>query len=137
MSYKRTAIIGGLGKTGGRVIERLRGRNVDAYAVSRSTDPGFDWTDRATWPGALRGATAAYVTYQPDLAVPRAAGDIEAFAAVAAQEGLEHVVLLSGRGEEGAVASEERLRTRPSITRSCGRPGSRRTSARVRSSKAS
>ena len=30
MSYKRTAIIGGLGKTGGRVIERLRGRNVDA-----------------------------------------------------------------------------------------------------------
>jgi uncharacterized protein YbjT (DUF2867 family) len=113
MSQERIAVIGGRGKTGGRVMERLRLRGVPAYAASRSTDPGFDWTDRASWPGALAGATAAYVTYQPDLAVPRAADDIAAFAAIAADCGLEHVVLLSGRGEEGAVASEARLRRAP------------------------
>ena len=45
--------------------------------------------------------------------MPRAADDVEAFSAAAAEGGLEHVVLLSGRGEEGAVASEERLRRAP------------------------
>ena len=42
-----------------------------------------------------------HVTYQPDLAVPRAAEDVDAFTATA-EGGLKHVVLLSGRGEEGA-----------------------------------
>ena len=40
MSYKRIAIIGGLGKTGGRVLERLRGRNVDAgFAMTSIASP--------------------------------------------------------------------------------------------------
>ena len=106
-------IVGGLGKTGRRVLRRLAARGIAARAVSRGTSPRFDWTDRATWEPALAGATAAYVTYQPDLAVPQAADDVAAFAAAAAAAGVRHVVLLSGRGEDGAVASEARLRAAP------------------------
>ena len=45
--------------------------------------------------------------------MPHAADDIAAFAAAAAEAGVGHVVLLSGRGEDGAVASEARLRAAP------------------------
>jgi uncharacterized protein YbjT (DUF2867 family) len=49
------------------------------------------------------------VTYQPDLAVPNAESDIRAFIEVAKAEGVEHVVLLSGRGEDGAERAEQVL----------------------------
>jgi uncharacterized protein YbjT (DUF2867 family) len=109
MSENEIVIIGGFGKSGGRIAERLRARGVAFRSASRSTRPAFDWTDRAGWIAALAGAKTAYVTYQPDLAVPNAPDDIEAFAAAALEAGVEHVVLLSGRGEDSAIASEERL----------------------------
>jgi uncharacterized protein YbjT (DUF2867 family) len=110
---RRVAIIGGLGKTGRLVFERLTKRGIPAFSASRWSEPGFDWLDLSTWPRALSGATAAYVTYQPDLALPRAAGDIGALACVAAEVGVEHIVLLSGRGGTGARRAEERLRRAP------------------------
>ena len=113
MTARRIAILGGLGKTGRRVFERLTARGLAAFGASRSSRPDFDWSDRSTWPTALRGATAAYVTYQPDLAMPRAADDIGTLAHVAAEMGVEHLVLLSARGEAGALRSEERVRRAP------------------------
>ena len=110
---RRVAIVGGPGKTGRRVLERLTARGIDTYAVSRSSERRFDWMDRSTWALALKGATAAYVTYQPDLAATRAADDIGTLAHVAAEVGVEHMVLLSSRGEKGARRSEERLRRAP------------------------
>jgi uncharacterized protein YbjT (DUF2867 family) len=110
---RRVVIVGGLGKTGRRIFERLVARGVDAYAVSRSSQPRFDWLDRSTWPCALQGATAAYVAYQPDLAAPHAVDDVGVLAHIAAEVGVEHLVLLSGRGEQGAIRSEERLRRAP------------------------
>lgn len=110
MAENEIVIIGGLGKTGGRVASRLKARGMAVRPASRSTSPAFDWTDRAGWVAAFGGAKTAYVTYQPDLAVPGAADDIEALTAAAKEAGVEHVVLLSGRGEDGAVASEERLK---------------------------
>jgi uncharacterized protein YbjT (DUF2867 family) len=110
MSTNEIAIIGGLGKTGGRVATRLKEKGVAVRAASRSTSPAFDWTDRSGWIAALSGASTVYVTYQPDLAVPQAPDDIEAFADAAREAGVQHVVLLSGRGEDSAVASEERLK---------------------------
>lgn len=110
MTGSEIVIIGGLGKTGGRVAARLEARGRAARSASRSTQPAFDWTDRSGWVAAFAGAKAAYVTYQPDLMVPGAADDIEALAAAARQNGVEHIVLLSGRGEEGALVSEERLK---------------------------
>jgi uncharacterized protein YbjT (DUF2867 family) len=51
------------------------------------------------------------VTYQPDLAIPRAQADIKRFVELARDAGLEHIVLLSGRGEAGAQRAEELLKS--------------------------
>lgn len=110
MSANEIVIVGGLGKTGGRIATRLKERGLHVRAVSRSSRPVFDWADRSGWVAALAGASSAYVTYQPDLAVPQAPDDIAAFADAAREAGVDHVVMLSGRGEDNAVASEERLK---------------------------
>jgi uncharacterized protein YbjT (DUF2867 family) len=47
-----------------------------------------------------------YVTYYPDLAVPDAELDMKAFVELAKEKDIKHVVLLSGRGEEGAQKAE-------------------------------
>ncbi|MGH3089614.1 MAG: NmrA family transcriptional regulator, partial [Rubrobacteraceae bacterium] len=71
-TQQTTLVLGGTGKTGRRVVERLRERGVPARIGSRSGEPPFDWEDEATWAHALRGVESAYVTYYPDLAVPGA-----------------------------------------------------------------
>ncbi|MDD1783182.1 NmrA family transcriptional regulator [Enterovibrio sp. ZSDZ35] len=103
------AIIGKNAKTGARVNKRLIARGIKTRPVSRSTSISFDWGKRSSWPSALKGVRAAYVTYQPDLAMPEAENDIRAFVEVAKSEGVEHLVLLSGRGEEGAEKAEKVL----------------------------
>ncbi len=113
MFQRRVAIIGGLGATGRPVFERLQARCVRAVPVSRTTRPAFDWRDRASWPAALHGATAAYVTYPPGLGAPTAADDIGTLAGVAAEMGIEHLVLLSLRGKRRALRAERRLRAGP------------------------
>jgi uncharacterized protein YbjT (DUF2867 family) len=75
-----------------------------------SATPPFDWTDAATWPAALDGVGSVYVTYYPDVAIPGAAAAVGAFAELAAASGARRLVLLSGRGEDGALASEQALR---------------------------
>lgn len=102
-------IIGGAGKTGARVNTLLRERGIATRPVSRSSGVEFDWTRRETWAPALNGVSRAYVTYQPDLAVDGADGDIAELSRLAREEGLEHVVLLSGRGEPGAQRAEVAL----------------------------
>jgi uncharacterized protein YbjT (DUF2867 family) len=104
-------IIGKNGKTGSRVNQRLRALGYATCPVSRSTTPSFDWENPATWPSVINGTRSAYVTYQPDLAVPNAEASIKEFVKVAAENGLEHIVLLSGRGEKGAQRAEEVLIT--------------------------
>lgn len=100
-------IIGGKGKTGSRVAERLQAQGKTVRFASRST--GFDWTDRSTWAAALDGTSAAYITYYPDLAVKSAPDDIEALAKLAVSLGVRRLVLLSGRGEPAAQEAEQRL----------------------------
>ena len=103
------AIVGGDGKTGRRVAARLEHMGRRVRRVSRSTDPAFDWNESDSWPAAVAGARSAYVTYQPDLSVPQAYGAIARLAGLARDARLEHVVLLSGRGEDGARRAEEAL----------------------------
>lgn len=103
-------IIGKNGKTGARVNQRLQALGYATRPVSRSTNPSFDWENPATWRSAMKGTSAAYVTYQPDLAVPNAESVIKEFVRVAVESGLKHIVLLSGRGEEGARRAEEVLK---------------------------
>lgn len=103
-------IIGKNGKTGSRVDARLQALGYTTRSVSRSTTPSFDWENSATWPSVIKGTHSAYVTYQPDLAVPNAESTIKEFVRVAAENGLKHIVLLSGRGEDGAQRAEEVLK---------------------------
>lgn len=103
-------IIGKNGKTGSRVNLRLSTLGYATRPVSRSTTPSFDWENSATWPSVINGTRSAYVTYQPDLAVPNAEASIKEFVKAAAENGLEHIVLLSGRGENGAERAEEVLK---------------------------
>jgi uncharacterized protein YbjT (DUF2867 family) len=107
MSVSPTLVLGGTGKTGGRVVERLRARGVPVRIGSRSAEPGFDWADTGTWAPALRDVGAVYVSYYPDLAVPAAPAAIQAFAEVAVASGVRRLALLSGRGEEEAQACEK------------------------------
>ena len=106
MDERFTLVLGGTGKTGRRVAERLWARGLPVLIGSRSGTPPFDWEDRTTWAPALRGARAAYVSYYPDLAAPGAPEVVGALAAEAAAAGVERLVLLSGRGEEEAQRSE-------------------------------
>ncbi|SOE05818.1 NmrA family NAD(P)-binding protein [Rathayibacter rathayi] len=99
-------IIGGTGKTGRRVVQRLEAKGIETRVGSRSGSPAFDWGDSSTWAAAVEGQRAAYVTYYPDLAFPGASDLIAEFSCIAVDAGVEKLVLLSGRGEEGALASE-------------------------------
>ncbi|GAA0966543.1 NmrA family NAD(P)-binding protein [Actinocorallia libanotica] len=110
MAAKPVLVIGATGKTGSRVITRLNERGHAVRGVSRNTEIPFVWEKRETWPEALRGAGAVYISYSPDLAAPGAPADIEAFVAAAADAGVERLVLLSGRGEHNAVRCEEIVR---------------------------
>lgn len=70
-----TLVVGGTGKTGRRVVERLEKLEVLVRNGSRSSEPAFDWEARKTWRPCLEGVARAYVTYHPDLCVPGSGGD--------------------------------------------------------------
>jgi uncharacterized protein YbjT (DUF2867 family) len=110
MTDNTILVLGGTGKTGRRVAQRLGSRGVPVRIGSRSGQPPFEWADQATWAPALRGVSAAYVVYYPDLAAPAAAPILRAFGRLAVDAGVRRLVLLSGRGEEGAQAAEAEVR---------------------------
>ena len=109
MEGRPILVLGGNGKTGRRVVERLKTRGIAVRAASRSGDTPFDWTDKSSWEPALAGAAAVYITYYPDLVVPGAADVVGAFAQLAVDNGVRRLVLLSGRGEEEAQHAEQKL----------------------------
>lgn len=108
-----TLVLAGTGKTGRRVAAGLRAQGVAVRIGARSADPAFDWNDHSTWDRALDGVDAIYLAYAPDLAVPGAVDHVRAFTARAVQLGAKRIVLLSGRGEQAAEASEQ-------VVRECG-----------------
>jgi uncharacterized protein YbjT (DUF2867 family) len=101
-----TLVLGGTGKTGRRVVERLEARSIPVRVGSRSGKPPFDWEDRTTWAPALRGVESVYVSYYPDVAVPGAVEAVRSFADLAVKAGVRRLVLLSGRGEPEAERAE-------------------------------
>lgn len=100
-------VLGGTGKTGRRVAERLSRQGVPVRIGSRTGAPPFRWEDPETWGPVLDGMTAAYLCFHPDLAVPGAADTVGALARQAARGGVRRLVLLSGRGEEEARRAEQ------------------------------
>lgn len=106
-SENTVLVVGGTGKTGRRVVERLEARGIAVRVGSRSATPPFDWENRDTWAASLQNIKSVYITYQPDLAVPGADDAIRTFAELAAANGVQRLVLLSGKGEDEAERCEQ------------------------------
>lgn len=107
---KKTLIVGGTGKTGRRVAQRLMNKGLPVRIGSRSGKPSFDWEDKKTWRPVLENVESAYITFYPDLAFPGASDSVADFAKVSVESGVRRLVLLSGRGEEGALRGEQAVR---------------------------
>lgn len=107
---KMILVLGGTGKTGRRVVERLTAAGLPVRVGSRSGAPPFDWEDQATWGPALAGVGAVYISYYPDLAVPGAVETVGSFAELAVKNGTRRLVLLAGRGELEAELAEQAVR---------------------------
>jgi uncharacterized protein YbjT (DUF2867 family) len=107
---KTVLVLGGTGKTGRRVVERLRERGLPTRVGSRSGEVPFDWEEEATWAPALQNVGSVYVSYYPDLALPGAVAAVRSFAELAVESGVRRLVLLSGRGEPEAERAEAAVR---------------------------
>jgi uncharacterized protein YbjT (DUF2867 family) len=59
-SQEPTLVLGGTGKTGRRVVERLAALGLRVRVGSRSAEPRFDWDDRSTWAPVLEGVGSAW-----------------------------------------------------------------------------
>lgn len=109
-STNPTLVLGGTGKTGRRVLERLSERGLPTRAGSRAAEPPFDWNDQSTWAPVLDGVGSAYISYYPDLAAPGAVEVTGSFAELAVKSGVSRLVLLAGRGEPQAERAEQAVR---------------------------
>ncbi|WP_035647502.1 SDR family oxidoreductase [Flavobacterium sp. ASV13] len=108
MSKKKILVLGSNGKTGRRVIERLKNNSdVEVRLGSRSEKVPFDWENPETWKNVLKDIEVVYITFQPDLAIPSAVEAIQKFTVLATELGVQKMVLLSGRGEKEAQLCEE------------------------------
>lgn len=101
-----TLVLGGTGKTGRRVVARLKALGLPVRVGSRTGEPPFDWSDQATWAPAVAGVDAVYLVYSPDLSFPAAAPAVQAVAELAVRAGARRLVLLSQRGEDAVLPSE-------------------------------
>lgn len=108
-SAQLTLVIGGTGKTGRRVVDRLTALGHPVRIGSRSGQPPFTWEDPATWKPALDGADRIYIVH-PDPFQPDYAEQIGALARAAADCGARRLVLLSGRGDSASQTSEENIK---------------------------
>jgi uncharacterized protein YbjT (DUF2867 family) len=102
-------VLGGKGKTGRKVAERLTKLDQLVRIGSRSEKPGFDWEDPSTWSAAMKGMDKIYITFQPDLAVPGASEAIEGLVKEAKRNKIKKLVLLSGKGEREAELCEQTI----------------------------
>ena len=101
-----TLVLGGTGKTGRRVVAGLKAKGAPVRVGSRSASPAFSWDQESGWDACLEGVESIYISYAPDLAVPGATDSVQALTDRAKRHGVKHLVLLSGRGEAEAQASE-------------------------------
>ncbi|AQZ61469.1 unnamed protein product [[Actinomadura] parvosata subsp. kistnae] len=92
MSEQPILVTGATGKTGRRVVRRLRAQGLPVRAAARGGEHAFDWADPGTWDAALRGVRAAYIVQVDGTKLVRP------FVERAARHGVRRVVLASGRG---------------------------------------
>ncbi len=106
--HRPTLVLGGTGKTGRRLVQRLTHQDIPVRIGSRSSGLPFDWEQPSTWGPVFQDVEAAY-TYVPDMVVANPADAIAGVVESALAAGTRRLVLLSGRGEERAQACEKIL----------------------------
>ncbi|GAA3576539.1 NAD(P)H-binding protein [Amycolatopsis ultiminotia] len=92
MNAQPILVTGATGKSGRRVVARLRTRGIPVRAASRTSEHRFDWTDPSTWDAALDGVRAVYLVQLNGSRLVRP------FLDSAARHGVRRIVLASGRG---------------------------------------
>ncbi|MEU0465238.1 SDR family oxidoreductase [Amycolatopsis sp. NPDC006131] len=85
-------VTGATGKSGRRVVSRLRAKGLPVRAAARNGEHVFDWTDSGTWDAALEGARSIYIVQLDGTRLVRP------FVERAVRHGVEQIVLASGRG---------------------------------------
>ncbi|WP_031470714.1 NmrA family NAD(P)-binding protein [Sciscionella sediminilitoris] len=99
-----TLVVGGTGKTGRRVMERLERAGVTARSASRRSEPPFSWDDSTTWPDVLRGVDRLYAVY-PGMGTEEEQEPVGEFIQAAAAAGVRRFVLLNIWPSDSAVGS--------------------------------
>lgn len=102
-----TLIIGSSGKTGSRILSKLKQEGYPVRLGSRNAEPPFDWEKPESWNDVLQGINQVYISFQPDLAVPSSLEAIKTLVQVCQKNQVKRLVLLSGRGEPEARACEQ------------------------------
>ncbi|CQR60875.1 NAD(P)H-binding protein [Streptomyces leeuwenhoekii] len=92
MSEHSILVTGATGKSGRRVVSRLRAAGLPVRAASRNGEHVFDWTDRGTWDAALEGVRSVYIVQMDGTKLVRP------FVERAVRHGVRRLVLASGRG---------------------------------------
>ncbi len=106
MFQRRIVVIGG-SVCDHHIAGRLQMIGLDALSAMDG-QPAFDWGDPATWPDAIRGATALCIAN-----TAQRAAEMVALAIMAADMGVEHIALYSIRGGRGVSATEKAIRRAP------------------------
>ena len=122
-----TLILGGTGRTGSLLADKLTRHGVTARtAARRGADVRFDWDDKATYAPALAGADRLYLV-TPVLRVTYAE-QVAEFLDLAEATGVRHVTFLSAYNADQAPAGidiaaiENDLAARTAVTSSVLRP---------------
>jgi uncharacterized protein YbjT (DUF2867 family) len=98
-------ILGGTGKTGRRVAQRLRDAGHSPRVASRSRgDVRFDLGEPSTWPAALAGIDAAYLVEPQVQGTEEGQRRLPRFVAAAVAAGARRLVMLSAPGVAGNPA---------------------------------
>ena len=100
-------VIGGTGKTGRKIVNKLNSLGYNVRIGSRSATPAFSWDNPDTWQDVMQNIDKVYITFQPDLAVPGALEAIETLVKKAKSCNIKKLVLLSGKGEREAELCEQ------------------------------
>jgi uncharacterized protein YbjT (DUF2867 family) len=126
---ENTLVLGATGKTGRRIVRRLRAAGHSVRTASRTgSDVAVDLGDPATWPAALDGATAVYLLEPVLDPVPDRDARIPKFVADAVSAGVQRLVLLSAYGvgeatDDHPLKSAERAVRESGIDWTILRPG--------------
>ncbi|WP_433467433.1 NAD(P)H-binding protein [Spirillospora sp. CA-128828] len=92
MSEHPILVTGATGKSGRRVVSRLRAEGLPVRAASRNGEHHFEWTSRRTWDSALESVRSVYIVQLDGTKLVRP------FVERAVRHGVQRIVLASGRG---------------------------------------